>query len=189
LANQLNLKNNYMAKKKKNIKIEKFSLYTFLVIVSVLGSLIIAKIIIAQFHEYIPQTNFYGESGLIKEPKEPIPYNEGDIFRPLFGFFLWISSAFIVAYIINIFKKNFAYNFLKTFGYTTSKNTGDFYKHWFWIWWLIAIPVIWGVVITLFRGLIYFINYQFNTSFEPSSWIFFIIPIWLVFHLIAAYKK
>ena len=63
-----------MAKKKKNIKIEKFSPFTFLVIVSVLGSLIIAKIIIAQFHEYIPQTNFYGESGLIKEPKEIIDW-------------------------------------------------------------------------------------------------------------------
>ena len=92
--------------KKKNIKTEKFSPFTFFVIVSVLGSLIIAKIIIAQFHEYIPQTNFFGESGLIKEPNEPIPYNEGDIFRPLFGLFLWTSSALIVAFIINIFKKN-----------------------------------------------------------------------------------
>ena len=178
-----------MAKKKKNIKIEKFSLYTFLVTVSVLGSFILAKIILAQFHEYIPQTNFYGESGLIKEPIEPIPYNEGDIFRPLFGFFLWSFSALIVAFIINIFKKNFAYNFLRNFGYTTSKNTGNFYKHWFWIIWLIAMPVVSAVAITLFRGLVYFINYQFNTSIELSSWILFILPIWLVFLLIAAYKK
>jgi len=104
-----------MAKKKKNIKIEKFSLFTFLVIISVLIGFVIAKIVIVQFHEYIPQTNFYGESGIIKERMEPLPYNEGDIFRPLFGFFSWVASALIVAFIINIFKKNFIYNFMKIF--------------------------------------------------------------------------
>ena len=47
--------------KKKNIKTEKFSPYTFLVIVSVLGGLIIAGIIRTQFNEYIPQANLFGE--------------------------------------------------------------------------------------------------------------------------------
>ena len=177
-----------MAKKKKNIKIEKFSLFTFLVTISVLIGFVIAKIIIVQFQEYIPQTNFYGESGIIKERMEPLPYNEGDIFRPLFGFFSWVSSALIVAFIINIFKKNFIYNFMKIFGYTTSKKTGDFYKHWFWLVWLIAFPILWGSLITLFRGLIYLMNYQFNTSLDLSSWILFFIPVWILIHLIANKK-
>ena len=157
--------------KKKNIKTEKFSPYTFLVILSVLGSLIIATIIIAQFHEYIPQTNFFGESGLIKEPNEPIPYNEGDIFRPLFGLFLWTSSALIVVFIINIFKKNFAINVLKIiFGYPWQ----PYYS--FWLFWLIGFPIFLNIFFIIIDGL----RYLIVTNFEISGFIAYIISIAIV---------
>ena len=147
-----------------------------LVIVSVLGGLIIAGIIRTQFHEYIPQANLFGESGLIKEPKAPLPYNEGDIFNTFFGYTFWICSAFIVVFIINIFRKNYAYNFIRLFGYTTSKNEDGFYRHRFWLWWLIAVPIIFAIVITCFKGLVHLINYQFNTSLPEFSWLL-ILPI------------
>lgn len=164
-----------MVKKKKNTKIEKFSPFTFFVIASVLGGLIIASIIRIKFHEYIPQANLFGESGLIEEPKVPQPYNEGDIFKIFSSWVFWIYSVFIVVFIINIFRKNFLNNFIRVFGYTTSKNDGGFYRHEFWIWWLIAIPIIVAIGITCLEGLVHFINYQFNTSLPKLSWWFILL--------------
>ena len=168
-----------MAKKKKNIKTEKFSPYTFLVIVSVLGGLIIVGIIRTQFHEYIPQANLFGESGLIREPKAPKTYNEGDIFRIFFNFAFWVFSILIVVFIINIFRKNFAYNFIRLFGYTTSKNEDGFYRYQFWLYWFIAIPIAASIFVIFFIGLIHLINYQFNTSFSESWWLLIFWPAWI----------
>ena len=61
------------------------------------------------------------------------------------------------------------------FGYTTSKNDGGFYRHEFWIWWLIAIPIIVAIGITCLEGLVHFINYQFNTSLPKLSWWFILL--------------
>ena len=178
-----------MAKKKKNIKTEKFSPYTFLVIVSVLGGLIIAGIIRTQFNEYIPQANLFGESGLIKEPKAPVTYNEGDFFRPLLGVAFWVYSVFIVVFIINIFRKNFAYNFIRTIGYTTSKNEDGLYRHQFWLFWLIGIPVGISILYMFCVGIIHLINYQFNTSLSESWWFIIWLPIWFSSVFFSEYKK
>jgi hypothetical protein len=169
-----------MAKKKKNIKIEKFSPFTFLIICSIFIGLIFALTIKINFFEYYPQTNLFGESGLIKEPKEPIPYNQGDIFRPLLGMFFWVCSTFIIVFIINIFNKNFLYKFIRTFGYSESKKSGDFYRYQFWLWWLIAVPIGFSIIIMLFSGLIHFINNQFNISISNNGWVLSLWLIWLL---------
>ena len=176
--------------KKKNIKKEKFSLFTLLVIVSVIAGLLIGNLLRAYFHEYIPQANLFGETGLIKEARKPLAYNEGDFFRPLFGFTLWICLAFIVVFIINIFRKNFTYNFIRSFGYTESKkDKGNLYKHQFWLFWLIGMPILWTFIVMIFRGLIHLINYQFNTSLSEHWWIIIFWPIWLLYGFLSGQFK
>tara|TARA_B100000029_G_scaffold506188_1_gene588425 strand:- start:57 stop:584 length:528 start_codon:yes stop_codon:yes gene_type:complete len=147
--------------KKKNIKREKFSSFTFLILASVLAGLIISLWIKIYFHEYIPQTNLYGETGLIKEPRTPIPYNEGDFFRPLFGIALWIYSTIIVVFLINIFRKNFAYNLIRLFDYYELKKDK---RYIFWLFLLIGFPVMFAIFVIFLYGIIHLINYQFNTS-------------------------
>ena len=168
-----------MAKKKKNIKTEKFSPYTFLVIVSVLGGLIMAAIIRLNLYDYLPQANLFGESGLIRDPKVPKTYNECDIFIILFSLTFWIFSSLIVVFIINIFRKNFANNFIRLFGYTTSKNEDGFYRYQFWLSWLIAIPTVGSIIVIFCIGLVHLINYQFNTSFSESWWLLIFWPAWI----------
>jgi len=147
--------------KKKNIKREKFSYFTFFILASVIAGFLISGSIRIHFHEYIPQTNLFGETGLIKEPRTPIPYNEGDFFEPLFGIALWVYSTIIVVFLINIFRKNFAYNLIRLFDYYELKKDKR-YK--FWLFLLIGMPVAISILVTFFIGIIHLINYQFNTS-------------------------
>ena len=175
--------------KKKNIKREKFSNFTFFILASVLAGLIISGGIRVYFHEYIPQANLFGETGLIKEPRTPMPYNQGDFFRPLFGMALWVISVFIVVFIINFFRKNFAYNFIRLFGYTESKkDKGDLYRHQFWLFWLIGFPVFFTFLLTIVYGIIHLINYQFNTSLPEASWVVVWFSLILIYFLSQKFK-
>jgi len=91
-----------MAKKKKNIKIEKFSPYTCLVMLSIFFGLMIGGILKLPFLEYLPMTNLFGEAGKVKELLgSEYLYNQGDIFRPFFAGLFWICGTLICVFIIN----------------------------------------------------------------------------------------
>ena len=83
--------------------------------------------------EFIPHTNFFGESdinripGLVSGLLDSIfgtrgsithTYNEGDIFQRIFGIAIWFNLVLITTFIINLFKKDFMKSFLKPFDLT-----------------------------------------------------------------------
>ena len=85
---------------KKNIKTEKFSFYTFLLILCILFGLLIAGALRDALFEYLPKTNLFGDSDIAKESKIRI-YNEGDIFRPFFAILFWVTASMVIIFIVN----------------------------------------------------------------------------------------
>ena len=77
--------------------------------------------------EFLPHTNFYGDTnintipGLVGQSLDSLfgakgtahTYNQGDIFQRLYGLIIWANLILIITLIINLFKKDFMKNFLK----------------------------------------------------------------------------
>ena len=169
-----------MPKIKKKIKVEKFSSFTFIVILGIFLGLIITAYLNINFNEYLPKTNFWGEKDLIKERKtlSEIPYNQGDFLTPFFVTFSIAFSSLIMALIINIFRKDFFYNFKKNFGYIDKDNKkSGLYAHYFWLFWLLGFPIFISLVRNLHYGSIYFINSKFETSLPNFIGIFIVFII------------
>jgi len=170
---------------KKNIKTEKFSFYTFLVILCILFGLLISGTLRNALWEYLPKTNLFGDSGIIKESKTSI-YNEGDIFRPFFAILFWVTASMVIIFIVNFFRKGFAHNVLNSMG-LLPKNNPDYYKGW--LFYFLGIPIFWSIAITLIQGGIHFINTTFNKSIPGDSIFIFIFLLWILWILIEARKS
>ena len=170
---------------KKNIKTEKFSFYTFLLILCILFGLLIAGALRDALFEYLPKTNLFGDSDIAKESKIRI-YNEGDIFRPFFAILFWVTASMVIIFIVNFFRKDFAHNVLNSMG-LLPKNNPDYYKGW--LFYFLGIPIFWSIAITLIQGGIHFINTTFNKSIPGDSIFIFIFLLWILWILIEARKS
>jgi hypothetical protein len=170
---------------KKNIKTEKFSFYTFLLILCILFGLLIAGALRDALFEYLPKTNLFGDSDIAKESKIRI-YNEGDIFRPFFAILFWVTASMVIIFIVNFFRKDFAHNVLNSMG-LLPKNNPDYYKGW--LFYFLGIPIFWSIAVTLIQGGIHFINTTFNKSISHDSIFIFIFLLWILWILIEARKS
>ena len=170
---------------KKNIKTEKFSSYTLLIIISILIGLMISGALREALWEYLPKTNLFGDAGIIKESKIRM-YNEGNIFRPFFAILFWVIASMIIIFIVNFTRKDFAYNVLNSMG-LLRKNNPDYYKNW--LFYFLGIPVFWSIAITLIQGGIHFINSTYDKSISHDSIFIIIFPLWIIWILIEANKS
>ena len=143
---------------------------TFFTIIIILISLIFASFLEKSLDEYLPKTNFFGETSFEER-------HQGNIFRWTFLSAFTVYISFLIFFIITIFKKRFVWTVFKSiFEYPWKP------QYSFWLFFLIGIPILWSLVFFIADA----INYFIYTNFGLSSGLSHLISIILVLIIINA---